>query len=64
MATTTISWNGYFSIRFGITSLSIITMIQDFITYGIVIFAVLFLVRKFFFNAKSNKGCGPDCGCD
>ena len=38
-------------------------MIQEIAVYAIVIFAVGFLIRKFFFTEKSKKDCGKDCGC-
>lgn len=37
--------------------------IQDIITYAIVVLAVAFLVKKFFFKKKSKKGCGSDNNC-
>jgi hypothetical protein len=36
---------------------------QEVIAYIIVAAAVFFLARKFFYNPKTNTGCGPDCGC-
>jgi len=38
-------------------------MFQQIITYIILGFAVLFLVRKFFFKPKGKKNCNKDCGC-
>ncbi|WP_208111790.1 FeoB-associated Cys-rich membrane protein [Sunxiuqinia elliptica] len=39
--------------------------LQDILAYLAVITAVIFLIRKFFFNKKkSDSGCGgTDCGC-
>ncbi|WP_424320171.1 FeoB-associated Cys-rich membrane protein [Flavobacterium aquariorum] len=39
-------------------------MIQEIIAFVILILALGFLIRKFFFKKKSNKNCGSgDCGC-
>ncbi len=37
--------------------------IQDIITYVILIAAVAFLAKKFFFKKKNKKGCGSDHNC-
>jgi predicted small secreted protein len=37
--------------------------LQQIIVYTILGLAILFLVRKFIFKSKNEKGCGPDCGC-
>lgn len=37
-------------------------MIQEIIAIGLLVVAVGFLVKKFFFKKKKD-GCGPDCGC-
>jgi len=40
-------------------------MLQEIAAYAILIFAVAFLVRKFFLKKKSDKNCGNgDCGCN
>jgi len=36
---------------------------QEVIVYIIVIAAVVFLTRKFFFKPKTNSGCGTNCDC-
>ncbi|WP_348798180.1 FeoB-associated Cys-rich membrane protein [Flavobacterium adhaerens] len=39
-------------------------MFQEIVAFGILIIAVVFLVRKYFFKKKSDKNCGNgDCGC-
>ncbi|RYZ85334.1 MAG: FeoB-associated Cys-rich membrane protein [Proteobacteria bacterium] len=38
-------------------------MIQEIAAFGILLIAVAFLVRKFFWKKKKDTGCGPDCGC-
>ncbi|WP_319800124.1 MULTISPECIES: FeoB-associated Cys-rich membrane protein [Flavobacterium] len=38
-------------------------MIQQIIAFGILIVAIVFLVKKFFFKKKNGKNCGNDCGC-
>ena len=39
-------------------------MIQEVLVYAVVVFATIFLVRKFFFKPKSNKSdCDTDCKC-
>jgi hypothetical protein len=39
-------------------------MIQEIIAVGILLLALAFLIRKFFWKKKSNKNCGDgDCGC-
>ncbi|HQE33572.1 FeoB-associated Cys-rich membrane protein [Flavobacterium alvei] len=39
-------------------------MIQDILTYLTLAFAIVFLVKKFFFKKKkTNKNCGEDCNC-
>lgn len=38
-------------------------MIQDIIAYTLVLAAVAFLVKKFFFKKKKAGNCGDDCGC-
>ncbi len=36
---------------------------QEIIAFSILAVAIGFLIRKYFFKKKSDKGCGPDCGC-
>jgi len=39
-------------------------MIQEIIAFSILVIALAFLIRKFFFKKNSNKNCGgSDCGC-
>ncbi|WP_310006090.1 FeoB-associated Cys-rich membrane protein [Flavobacterium granuli] len=39
-------------------------MIQEIIAFAVLVIALSFLIRKFFFKKKSNKNCGDgDCGC-
>jgi hypothetical protein len=40
-------------------------MIQEIIAFAILVAAVGFLIKKYFFKSKkSNKNCGEnDCGC-
>lgn len=36
---------------------------QEILAYIIVVLAVIFLIKKYFFSVKKNKGCSSDCGC-
>jgi len=37
---------------------------QEIATYILLVFALGFLIKKFFFTSKKNKkGCDTDCGC-
>jgi len=36
---------------------------QEIIVYIIVVLAVAFLVKKFFFKSKNKKNCDSGCGC-
>ncbi|WP_299132490.1 FeoB-associated Cys-rich membrane protein [uncultured Tenacibaculum sp.] len=36
---------------------------QEIITYSIVVLAVVFLVRKFFFKTKKDTNCNKECNC-
>nr|WP_231874462.1 FeoB-associated Cys-rich membrane protein [Polaribacter atrinae] len=36
---------------------------QEIIAYILVVLAVFFLVRKYIFPSKKNKGCSSGCGC-
>ncbi len=36
---------------------------QEIITYSIVVLAVVFLIRKFFFKTKKDKNCSKGCNC-
>ena len=36
---------------------------QEIITYIIVILAIVFLLRKFVFKGKKDRGCSSDCNC-
>lgn len=42
---------------------------QEIITYALVVFAVGYLIKKFFWKGPKNKGngngpsCGSNCGC-
>jgi len=40
-------------------------MLQEIIAFAILGFAVVFLIKKFFFKSKKKKDCGngTDCGC-
>ncbi|WP_095074825.1 FeoB-associated Cys-rich membrane protein [Tenacibaculum jejuense] len=62
MAFNSAFWNGNLSLCFCFNNFSSSTMIQEIITYSIVVLAVLFLGRKFIFKSKNN-GCDPGCGC-
>jgi hypothetical protein len=35
---------------------------QEIITYVLVFTAIIFLIKKFFFPPKDDKGCGTGCG--
>ncbi len=37
---------------------------QEVITYIVVVLAVVFLVKKFFFKTKKDGHCSTDCNCD
>nr|WP_315132917.1 FeoB-associated Cys-rich membrane protein [uncultured Flavobacterium sp.] len=40
-------------------------MIQEIIAFGILILAVAFLIKKYFWKKKSDKNCGDgDCSCN
>ncbi|WP_370635452.1 FeoB-associated Cys-rich membrane protein [Flavobacterium sp. ENC] len=40
------------------------TMIQEIIAFAILAFAVVFLIKKFFWKSKKKKDCGDgNCGC-
>ncbi len=40
-------------------------MIQEILAFGILLFALTFLIRKYFGKKKSDKNCGNgDCGCN
>ncbi|WP_371811632.1 FeoB-associated Cys-rich membrane protein [Flavobacterium sp. M31R6] len=46
------------------SNLKIAIMIQEIIAFVILVLALAFLIRKFFFKKKSDKNCGSgDCGC-
>ena len=36
---------------------------QEIIAYSLVVLAVVFLAKKYFFSDKKDKNCNPDCGC-
>jgi len=36
---------------------------QEILTYIVLVIAVAFLIRKFFFKSKKKGNCGPDCNC-
>ncbi|WGH74541.1 FeoB-associated Cys-rich membrane protein [Tenacibaculum tangerinum] len=36
---------------------------QEILTYIVVIFAVVFLLKKFVFKSKSDKNCNTNCNC-
>ena len=36
---------------------------QEVVAYVLVLLAAVFLVKKYVFPSKKNKGCGTDCGC-
>lgn len=39
-------------------------MIQEILAFGILIIAVLFLIKKYFWKKKKDTNCGNgDCGC-
>jgi len=39
-------------------------MLQEIIAFGILGFAIAFLIRKYFWKKKPKKNCGgDDCGC-
>ncbi|WP_340914129.1 FeoB-associated Cys-rich membrane protein [Polaribacter butkevichii] len=38
-------------------------LMQEIITYIIVVLAVAFIVRKYIFPSKKKKGCSSGCGC-
>ncbi|WP_299883958.1 FeoB-associated Cys-rich membrane protein [uncultured Lacinutrix sp.] len=40
------------------------TIIQNILVFTTLAFALLFLVKKFFWKKKTKKACGTDdCGC-
>jgi hypothetical protein len=40
-------------------------MIQEILAFGILILAIAFLIRKYFWKKKSDANCGNgDCGCN
>ena len=59
------SGTGVYSSGTGATriySLSNIKLMQEVITYGILIISVVFLVRKMFIK-KTSSSCNKDCSC-
>ncbi|MFL0079999.1 FeoB-associated Cys-rich membrane protein [Tenacibaculum maritimum] len=36
---------------------------QEVLVYIVLFIAILFLVKKFVYKRKADKGCGTDCGC-
>jgi hypothetical protein len=36
---------------------------QEIIAYILVVLAIVFLLKKFVFPSKKDKGCSTDCGC-
>ncbi|WP_438976627.1 FeoB-associated Cys-rich membrane protein [Polaribacter sp.] len=36
---------------------------QEIAVYILVFLAVFYIVKKYFFKAKKNKGCNTDCNC-
>nr|WP_254712504.1 FeoB-associated Cys-rich membrane protein [Polaribacter pectinis] len=36
---------------------------QEIIAYSILGLAVVFLIKKYVFPSKKDKGCSTDCGC-
>jgi hypothetical protein len=53
---------GLFSGAISLSNSSV--MMQEILAYLVLIGAVLFLVKKFFFKAKKKKNCSDDgCGC-
>jgi hypothetical protein len=39
-------------------------MIQEILAFGILILAIAFLIKKYFWKKKSDKNCWDgDCGC-
>ncbi|WP_369813908.1 FeoB-associated Cys-rich membrane protein [Tenacibaculum sp. MAR_2010_89] len=63
MAYNTIGWYGSFSLCSSINILSNFKLMQEIITYSIVVLAVVFLVRKFFFKTKKDTNCNKGCNC-
>ena len=58
-----IVWYGSFSLFGSFYCFSNSKLMQEVIVYIIVIAAVVFLTRKFFFKPKTNSGCGTNCDC-
>jgi hypothetical protein len=56
-------WDGLLSVYLFFYYLSNFKLMQEILAYIIVVLAVIFLVKKYFFSAKKNKGCSSDCGC-
>ncbi|MEE9406818.1 MAG: FeoB-associated Cys-rich membrane protein [Polaribacter sp.] len=36
---------------------------QEIIAYSLVVLAVAFLIKKYFFPSKKDKNCSSDCSC-
>ncbi|MEY4963028.1 MAG: hypothetical protein RLZZ323_347 [Bacteroidota bacterium] len=40
-------------------------MIQEILAFGVLFFALAFLIKKYFWKKKSDKNCSNgDCGCN
>lgn len=63
MAFNSVIWNGFIGLCFFINNLSNFKLMQEIIAYGLVVLAVVFLAKKYFFSDKKDKNCNPDCGC-
>jgi hypothetical protein len=63
MALNSIIWHDIFGVCLFIFNLSNFKLMQEIITYVLIILAVVFLLKKFVFPSKKDKSCSTDCGC-
>ncbi|WP_432788539.1 FeoB-associated Cys-rich membrane protein [Polaribacter marinivivus] len=63
MAFDSVIFYGTFSLCCFIYNISNFKLMQQIVVYILVFLAVFYIVKKYFFNAKKNKGCNTDCNC-
>ena len=63
VALNSVVWDGVIGLFFFIFNLSNFKLMQEIISYILVVLAVLFLVKKYIFPSKKNSKCKSGCGC-
>ncbi|MFC4268299.1 FeoB-associated Cys-rich membrane protein [Polaribacter marinivivus] len=63
MAFDSVIFYGTFSLCCIIYNISNFKLMQQIVVYILVFLAVFYIVKKYFFNTKKNKGCNTDCNC-